>query len=85
MRHPVFECAKEADKAAIGKDVIYEKLLRNYIFVPIAVESFGTWGPRGLKFIKEIGRKIQEKTDNIKMHLPKSKQSANCQLWVIYY
>ena len=45
-------------------NAIYEKLLRNYIFVPIAVETFGLWGPRGLKFVKEIGRKIQEKTGN---------------------
>jgi hypothetical protein len=64
----LFECAKEAGKAAIGgekrKDVTYEKLLRNYIFVPIAVETFGSWGKRGLKFIKEIGKKIQEKTGN---------------------
>ena len=44
------ECAKEAGKAAIGcekkKDNHYEKLLRNYIFVPIAVETFGSWGPK---------------------------------------
>ena len=55
-------------KAAIGgqkrTDVTHEKLLRNYIFVPIAVETFGSWGPRGLKFIKEIGKKIKEKTGN---------------------
>ena len=55
-------------KAAIGgekrTDVTHEKLLRNYIFVPIAVETFGSWGPRGLKFIKEIGSKIKEKTGN---------------------
>ena len=25
------------------KDTTYEKLLRNYIFVPIAVETFGFW------------------------------------------
>ena len=36
----------------------------DYIFVPIAVETFGSWGPKGLKFIKEIGKKIQEKTGN---------------------
>ena len=64
----LFECAKEAGKTAIGgekkKDGHYEKLLRNYIFVPIAVETFGSWGPKGLKFIKEIGKKIQEKTGN---------------------
>ena len=32
----------------------------------IAVETFGFWGPRGLKFIKEIGRNIKEKTGNKK-------------------
>ena len=30
----------------------------------IAVETYGLWGPRGLKFIKEIGKKIKEKTGN---------------------
>ena len=34
------------------------------IFIPIVVETFGLLGPRGLKFVKEIGRKIQEKTGN---------------------
>ena len=38
------------------------KLLRNYSFVPIAVETFVSWGPLGLNFIKEIGRKIKEST-----------------------
>ena len=51
----IFACAKEAGRAGIGgekkKDKHYEKLLRNYIFVPIAVETFGSWGPKGLKFI----------------------------------
>ena len=28
------------------------------------MDTFGSWGPRGLKFVKEIGRKIQEKTGN---------------------
>ena len=28
------------------------------------METFGSWGPRGLKFVKEIGRKIQEKAGN---------------------
>ena len=30
--------------------------------MPIAVETFGAWGQKGLKFIKEIGRKITEKS-----------------------
>ena len=28
------------------------------------LKTFGSWGPRDLKFVKEIGRKIQEKTGN---------------------
>ena len=28
------------------------------------MDTFGSWGPRGLKFVKAIGRKIQEKTGN---------------------
>ena len=63
----LFQCAKEAGKAAVGgekrkKSHYDEKLLKNYLFVPVAVETFGSWGPIGFKFIKEIGKKIQEKT-----------------------
>ena len=65
----LFQCAKQAGQAAVGgekrKKAHYDdKLLKNYIFVPIAVETFGSWGPIGFKFIKDIGRKIQEKTGN---------------------
>ena len=38
----------------------YEKLLRNYNFVPIAEETFGFWGPSRIKFIKEIRRKMKK-------------------------
>ena len=37
-----------------------------YIFVPITVETFGSWGATGLKFISEIGRNIEEKRGNNK-------------------
>ena len=30
--------------------------------VPICVETLGAWGPAGHKFMKELGRKISEKT-----------------------
>ena len=30
--------------------------------VPIAVETFGAWGPEGANFIKTIGKKIQDLT-----------------------
>ena len=40
----------------------YKDLKDNYLFTPIAIETFGSWGPESLKFIKEVGRKIQENT-----------------------
>ena len=44
----------------------HENLLRNYIFLPITVEIFGSWGSTRLKFISEIGRNIKEKRGNNK-------------------
>ena len=38
----------------------------DYHFVPIAVETFGTWGSIGHKFITDIGRTIAEITKNPK-------------------
>ena len=35
-----------------------------YHFIPIAIETFGTWGKEGLKFIKEVGRKITQKSND---------------------
>ena len=33
--------------------------------IPVQIDTrFGSLGPRGIKFIKEIGRKIKEKTGN---------------------
>ena len=38
----------------------YDRLLTNYHFIPIAIQTFGAWGKEGLKFIKEVGRKITQ-------------------------
>ena len=38
--------------------------MNNYHFIPIAIETFGAWGQQGLKFIKEIGKKITQKTND---------------------
>ena len=58
--------AKEAGKAAKeGEDrkiKKYEHLLSDYHFIPISVETFGTWGALGLKSVKEIGSLITDKT-----------------------
>ena len=40
----------------------YEYLIRDYNFLPIASETMGSWGPIALKFIKELGGRIAERT-----------------------
>ena len=55
------KAAEAAEKRKISK---YDKLLNNYHFIPIAVETLGAWGQEGLKFIKEIGEKIIQKTND---------------------
>ena len=62
----VHDSAKEAGKAEKNAETRkhnkYKDLKDNYLFTPIAIETFGSWGPESLKFIKEVGRKIQENT-----------------------
>ena len=40
----------------------YAPLAMAHEFVPIAIETMGTWGARGLSFINEVGRRIAEQT-----------------------
>ena len=62
----VLESARESGKAATiaesKKKNKYKDLENNYSFQPIAVETFGSFGPESLKFVKEIGKLIQEST-----------------------
>ena len=62
----LLESAREAGKAATiaesKKNNKYKDLETNYLFKPIAVETFGSFGPESLKFVKEIGNLIQEST-----------------------
>ena len=37
---------------------LYEELTNDYIFTPIAVETFGSWGSLGHNLIKEIGQRL---------------------------
>jgi hypothetical protein len=42
----------------------YKQLANDYWFVPVGVETFGSWGPEGHKLVKEIGKKVMEETGN---------------------
>ena len=56
----------EAGRAAVDaendKNYKYRELARNYIFIPVATETMGSWGPAGLSFVKEIGQRITDCT-----------------------
>ena len=51
-----------AEKAESAKLAKYEEITKDYYMVPIAVETFGAWGPEGAKLIKAIGEKIKNLT-----------------------
>ena len=44
------------------KVVKYRELEANYHFIPVRAETYGSFGPQGLKFLKEVGKKIREVT-----------------------
>ena len=58
--------AARAGAAALSaesmKESKYKNLNNQYTFLPVAVETFGAWGPQGLELIKQIGNKLSELT-----------------------
>ena len=44
------------------KNKKYQDLAKDYFFVPIGIETYGSWGTEGLKLIKTIGQKLKEAT-----------------------
>ena len=62
----VIQCSRNAGAAAQARETLkhshYKELAQNYWFVPIGAETFGSWGPEGLKLVKEIGSKMREAT-----------------------
>ena len=57
--------AKSAGSVAVLREKEKTNLyldLTNYLFIPVVVETYGAWGPQGLKLIKDIGRKIRDVT-----------------------
>ena len=51
--------AAERENKKIEK---YSNLSENYHFVPVGIETYGAFGPQGLKLLKQIGKKICEAT-----------------------
>ena len=51
-----------AEKAEDLKNRKYAYLGRNYCFVPVALETLGTWSEQAEEVIKDIGGRIEAKT-----------------------
>ena len=41
----------------LGQSIFYNY---KFWFIPICVETLGSWGPEGFKFIKEVGARIAD-------------------------
>ena len=52
------EAGAAASQAEVAKSTLYNNLVNNYGIIPVAMETLGSWGPSGKKFIEEIGDRI---------------------------
>jgi len=57
-----------AAQAEVRKKTHYEYLAGQYVFVPLAFETFGPWGQAAVELISEIARKITEHTGEKRAH-----------------
>ena len=51
-----------AEKAARNKEKKYAAITQSHHFVPVAVETAGSWHTESLQFVRELGRKISAAT-----------------------
>ena len=47
-----------ADKAASNKEAKYRQLANSHIFVPVAIETAGTWNNRAVELVQKLGRRM---------------------------
>jgi len=45
----------QADKAASNKVAKYKQIANSHIFVPVAIESAGTWNHQAVELVQELG------------------------------
>ena len=59
----VRKASKEACSTAASREIKkvekYSNLSDSYYFVPVDAETYGAFGPQGLKLLKQIGKRIQ--------------------------
>jgi len=63
-RHRYYNNCSAANKAAANKTVKYGALSASHIFLPVAVETAGTWNQSAIELIQKIGRRITAVTED---------------------
>jgi len=53
-----------ADKAASNKEAKYRQLANSHIFVPVAIETAGTWNNQAVQLVQELGRRMTAVTED---------------------
>jgi len=53
-----------ADKAASNKEAKYRQLANSHIFVPVDIETAGTWNNRAVELVQELGRRMTAVTED---------------------
>ena len=66
LSHTSIEAGAAAMIAEGNKVTKYASLSVGYEFVPVAIETLGSWGPAGLAFVNEVGRRITSVTGDIR-------------------
>ena len=52
----------ESEKAEEKKTEKYSNLTDRYMFVPVGLETFGSWGTEASSLVRDIGRKLTQQT-----------------------
>ena len=64
----VTEAGAEAAQAELNKISKYSHLDSTYLFVPVAIETCGPFGPKAWEFFQELGRRMKRATQEEKAH-----------------
>ena len=51
------EAGAAANHAATNKNIKYSQLSNTHVFVPVAIETGGTWHHQAVEVVQEIGRR----------------------------
>ena len=60
------EAGAAANDAATNKNTKYSQLSNTHVFVPVAIETGGTWHHQAVELIQEIGRRTANITGDAK-------------------